>query len=45
MIPYRLKSVSIIKETTMKTLGNIIWFLFGGVFMGLMWWFFGLLAS
>ncbi|ANS87143.1 YccF domain-containing protein [Vibrio scophthalmi] len=28
----------------MRTLGNIIWFLFGGVFMGLMWWMFGLLA-
>ena len=28
----------------MRLLGNIIWFLFGGVFMGLSWWFFGLLA-
>ncbi|MEZ9232350.1 YccF domain-containing protein [Vibrio amylolyticus] len=28
----------------MRTLGNIIWFLFGGVFMGLMWWMFGILA-
>ena len=28
----------------MKTIGNIIWFLFGGVFMGLAWWVFGLLA-
>ena len=28
----------------MRTLGNIIWFVFGGVFMGLLWWFFGLLA-
>ncbi|MCG6300699.1 YccF domain-containing protein [Vibrio vulnificus] len=28
----------------MRTLGNIIWFLFGGVFMGLAWWFFGILA-
>ncbi|MEZ9335649.1 YccF domain-containing protein, partial [Vibrio sp. 10N.286.51.A4] len=28
----------------MRTIGNIIWFLFGGVFMGLAWWFFGLLA-
>ncbi|UOE82512.1 hypothetical protein LTQ03_17445 [Vibrio splendidus] len=26
----------------MKTIGNIIWFLFGGVFMGLAWWFFSL---
>ncbi|EJO3860042.1 YccF domain-containing protein [Vibrio parahaemolyticus] len=28
----------------MKTLGNIIWFLFGGIFMGLLWWLFGILA-
>ncbi|HIF5591120.1 TPA: YccF domain-containing protein [Vibrio parahaemolyticus] len=28
----------------MKTLGNIIWFLCGGVFMGLLWWLFGILA-
>ncbi|AUI88381.1 hypothetical protein BS333_18805 [Vibrio azureus] len=28
----------------MRTLGNIIWFVFGGIFMGLLWWFFGLLA-
>lgn len=28
----------------MRTIGNIIWFLLGGVFMGLAWWFFGLLA-
>lgn len=28
----------------MRTIGNIIWFLLGGVIMGLMWWFFGLLA-
>ncbi|HIF9435504.1 TPA: YccF domain-containing protein [Photobacterium damselae] len=28
----------------MRTLGNIIWFLCGGVIMGLAWWFFGLLA-
>lgn len=28
----------------MRLLGNIIWFLFGGVFMGLSWWFFGLIA-
>ncbi len=27
-----------------RTLGNIIWFLCGGVVMGLMWWMFGLLA-
>ncbi|EGQ8113588.1 YccF domain-containing protein [Vibrio parahaemolyticus] len=28
----------------MRTLGNIIWFLFGGIFMGLLWWLFGILA-
>lgn len=28
----------------LRILGNIIWFLCGGVVMGLMWWFFGLLA-
>ncbi|USD34956.1 MULTISPECIES: YccF domain-containing protein [Vibrio] len=28
----------------MRTIGNIIWFLLGGIVMGLMWWFFGLLA-
>jgi uncharacterized membrane protein YccF (DUF307 family) len=28
----------------MRTIGNLIWFLFGGVFMGLAWWFFGILA-
>ena len=28
----------------MRLLGNIIWFLFGGIFMGLSWWFFGLVA-
>ncbi len=28
----------------MRTLGNIIWFVMGGVFMGLLWWFFGILA-
>ncbi|EGQ8606386.1 YccF domain-containing protein [Vibrio parahaemolyticus] len=28
----------------MRTLGNIIWFLCGGVFMGLLWWLFGILA-
>ncbi|KGY13082.1 membrane protein [Vibrio tubiashii] len=28
----------------LRVLGNIIWFLCGGVIMGLMWWFFGLLA-
>ena len=28
----------------MALLGNIFWFLLGGVFTGLLWWFFGLLA-
>lgn len=28
----------------MHTLGNILWFLFGGVFMGLAWWIAGLFA-
>lgn len=28
----------------MRTIGNVIWFLFGGVMMGLAWCFFGLLA-
>lgn len=28
----------------MRTIGNLIWFIFGGVIMGLAWCFFGLLA-
>lgn len=28
----------------MRLLGNIIWFVFGGIFMGLMWWLIGLLC-
>ena len=28
----------------MRTIGNLIWFIFGGIFMGLAWCFFGLLA-
>ena len=28
----------------MSCIGNVIWFVMGGVFMGLAWWFFGLLA-
>ncbi|MCL9780165.1 YccF domain-containing protein [Vibrio sp. S4M6] len=28
----------------MRTIGNIIWFLLGGVIMGLLWWMFGLIA-
>lgn len=28
----------------MRLLGNIIWFVFGGVFMGLSWWLVGLIA-
>lgn len=27
----------------MKTIGNILWFLFGGIISGLMWWLTGLL--
>ncbi|WP_444928830.1 YccF domain-containing protein [Microbulbifer sp. SSSA002] len=28
----------------MRTLGNFLWFILGGVFMGLCWWFFSLIA-
>lgn len=28
----------------MRAIGNFLWFFLGGVFMGLAWWFFGLLA-
>ncbi len=28
----------------MSLIGNILWFILGGVITGLMWWFFGLLA-
>ncbi len=28
----------------MHVLGNIFWFILGGIFTGLLWWFFGLLA-
>ncbi len=28
----------------MRTLGNIVWFVFGGFFMGLTWWLAGLIA-
>ena len=28
----------------MKTIGNLFWFILGGVLMGLFWWFMGLLA-
>ncbi|CDS98037.1 uncharacterized membrane protein YccF (DUF307 family) [Vibrio crassostreae] len=41
---YQINSIQRFGEYRMKTIGNIIWFLFGGVFMGLAWWFFGLLA-
>lgn len=30
--------------TMLRMLGNVIWFVCGGVIMGLMWWLFGLLA-
>jgi uncharacterized membrane protein YccF (DUF307 family) len=28
----------------MSSIGNFLWFIFGGFFMGLAWWFFGILA-
>ncbi|GAB2874947.1 YccF domain-containing protein [Microbulbifer echini] len=28
----------------MRTLGNFLWFILGGIFMGLCWWFFALIA-
>lgn len=28
----------------MRSIGNFLWFIFGGFFMGLAWWFFGVLA-
>lgn len=28
----------------MRAIGNFLWFVFGGFFMGLAWWFFGILA-
>jgi uncharacterized membrane protein YccF (DUF307 family) len=28
----------------MRTIGNFLWLIFGGLLMGLSWWFFGLLA-
>ena len=28
----------------MNAIGNLIWFIFGGLIMGLAWWFFGLIA-
>jgi len=28
----------------MRSIGNFLWFIFGGFFMGLAWWFFGILA-
>lgn len=28
----------------MRAIGNFLWFIFGGVFMGLAWWFFGIIA-
>ena len=42
---YEINSITRFGEYRMKTIGNIIWFLFGGVFMGLAWWFFGLLST
>lgn len=34
---YEINSITRFGEYRMKTIGNIIWFLFGGVFMGLAW--------
>jgi len=28
----------------MRAIGNFIWFLLGGVYMGILWWIFGLIA-
>ncbi|RFA30979.1 hypothetical protein CAI21_03115 [Alkalilimnicola ehrlichii] len=28
----------------MRTIGNVLWFLLGGVFLGLSWWLFGVIA-
>jgi uncharacterized membrane protein YccF (DUF307 family) len=33
-----------VEEKSMKTLGNVLWFVLGGFFMGLGWWLIGLLA-
>lgn len=32
-------------RSTMSTIGNIFWFILGGFFMGLGWWFAGVLAA
>lgn len=32
-------------RNTLGCLGNVIWFLLGGVWMGLAWWFYGCFAS
>lgn len=32
------------KEDAMRAIGNFLWFILGGVFMGLAWWFAGLIA-
>jgi uncharacterized membrane protein YccF (DUF307 family) len=29
---------------SMRAIGNVLWFIFGGFLMGLAWWFFGILA-
>ncbi|CDS98020.1 conserved hypothetical protein [Vibrio coralliirubri] len=41
---YQINSIQRFGEYRMKTIRSIVWFLFGGAFMGLAWWFFGLLA-
>jgi len=32
------------REAALRTLGNVIWFVFGGLVMGLVWWVVGLIA-
>ena len=34
-----------IPQHTMSAIGNILWFVFGGIFMGLGWWLAGLLCA
>lgn len=34
----------ILRNTTVRAIGNFLWFILGGVFMGLAWWLVGLIA-
>jgi uncharacterized membrane protein YccF (DUF307 family) len=36
--------IDVIRGNKMRTIGNLIWFILGGVFMGIAWCIFGLLA-